>query len=362
MTDNNGNNSSFRHLNFTLDNTPPIIESCQTINEKKNSRPDDPKRPPVKPSFMNYCGDHFDYNGNIEYLMEEMEKIINELGSYFDYNKKTWEYECISFPDDEEIFYAIQIYDEPKKNCYVIEFRRLNGPGLKYHNFLGHLWKKLNEHHIGPGVQYDIRGIMPTLNMGIEDDYKVKAETLSPMLKMAKSELLDVSDTGLKMLLSATKSDKTQDALKETNAMKITKDILCSSENVYNDRLCSAVLREGIDHHYNDMMNFTSLTLIEIVLEKLENNYINEKRIKNLDKKEYESNKLKIMIMYEVQCNLILILKKLYVLDINKVHLKTLREKGAHLIISNIIRTTECKRLKNISIDLNKLLNPLTSL
>ena len=35
MTDNNGNNSSFINFNLTLDDTPPITESWQTINEKK---------------------------------------------------------------------------------------------------------------------------------------------------------------------------------------------------------------------------------------------------------------------------------------------------------------------------------------
>jgi hypothetical protein len=374
MTDNNANNRSFGHLNLTLADITLSADSFQNFinnsysddfdkNEKKNSRPDDQKRPPVKPSFINYYGNHFEYYGNVKYLMEEMGKIINESGSYFKFNEDIWEYECLSYPDDQKIFYAIQIYDEPNKNCYVIEFRRLDGAGFKYRNVIMNLWKKLKENNIGPGVLDNVRPMMPTLKMeGLDNNYKVKAETILPMLGMVKSNYLNARETGLQMLISATKSSETQDALKETHAMLITKNVLCSSENEEIDRLCAAVLREGIDHHYDDMMGFISLSLIEIVLEKLENNYINEQRIKNFDKKEYEKKKYLIMTMYEVQCNLILILKKLYDLDVNKEHLKTLREKGTHLIISKIIRTTECKRLKNISIELNKLLNPLTSL
>ena len=107
---------------------------------------------PVKPSFVNYCRGHFDYNGTVEYFLEQMDEVSLEYCCDLSYNKQTYEFEILAYPTDQKILYAIQIYSEPKRNCHVIEFRRLDGPGFIYRNHIMSVWTALNKRNIGPGV------------------------------------------------------------------------------------------------------------------------------------------------------------------------------------------------------------------
>ena len=235
---------------------------------------------PVKPSFVNYCTDHFDYNGTVEYFLEQMDEVSIECCCDLSYNKQTYEFEVLAYPTDQKILYAIQIYSEPKKSCHVIEFRRLDGPGFIYRNHIMSVWTALNKRNIGPGVSSNARPMMPTLNMESldeDDDEKVKAATLLPMLEMVASDNLDVSRTGLQMLISATKATATQDALKETKAMTTVIDVAFASQNVEIDRCTGAVLRNGVL-----LYDGSKDRLIELVKEKL-NKSLQNKNIEILE-------------------------------------------------------------------------------
>ena len=58
---------------------------------------------PVKPSFINYCGDHFDYNGTVEYFLEQMDQVSIECCCDLSYNLKNtddrWLYSDIILDD-----------------------------------------------------------------------------------------------------------------------------------------------------------------------------------------------------------------------------------------------------------------------
>jgi len=310
-------------------------------NSKVSAAPDS-LGAPVKPSFINYCGDHFDYNGTVEYFLEQMDQVSIECCCDLSYNKQTYEFEVLAYPTDQKILYAIQIYSEPKRNCHVIEFRRLDGPGFIYRNHIMSVWTALNKRNIGPGVSSNARPMMPTLNMESldkDDDYKVKAATLSPMLKMVASKLLDVSRTGLQMLISATKATATQDALKETKAMTTVIDVALASENAEIDRCTGAVLREGVIMHHEEIKQ----RIIDLVIEKL---------TKTLSK---DISLQKEIV--EVQRNYIAVLFNLCQINNGAYH-DTLREKGALIVVGKIIASTECKRLENNAKNVATLLKP----
>lgn len=117
------------------------MENCTTVGA------------PVKPSFINYCGDHFKYNGTVEYFLEQMDQVSIECCCDLIYNKQTYEFEVLAYPTDQKILYAIQIYSEPKTNCHVIEFRRLYGPGFVYRNHIMNVWTALHKRNIGVVIQ-----------------------------------------------------------------------------------------------------------------------------------------------------------------------------------------------------------------
>ena len=64
---------------------------------------------PVKPSFVNYCTDHFDYNGTVEYFLEQMDEVSIEYCCDLSYNKQTYEFEVLAYPTDQKILYAIVV-------------------------------------------------------------------------------------------------------------------------------------------------------------------------------------------------------------------------------------------------------------
>jgi hypothetical protein len=204
------------------------------------------------------------------------------------------------------------------------------------------VWTALNKRNIGPGVSSNARPMMPTLNMESldkDDDYKVKAATLSPMLKMVASKLLDVSRTGLQMLISATKATATQDALKETKAMTTVIDVALASENAEIDRCTGAVLREGVIMHHDEIKQ----RIIDLVIEKL---------TKTLSK---DISLQKEIV--EVQRNYIAVLFNLCQINNGAYH-DMLREKGALIVVGKIIASTECKRLENNAKNVATLLKP----
>lgn len=284
---------------------------------------------PVKPSFVNYCTDHFDYNGTVEYFLEQMDEVSIEYCCDLSYNKQTYEFEILAYPTDQKILYAIQIYSEPKKSCHVIEFRRLDGPGFIYRNHIMSVWTALNKRNIGPGVSSNARPMMPTLNMESldeDDDEKVKAATLLPMLEMVASDNLDVSRTGLQMLISATKATATQDALKETKAMTTVIDVAFASQNVEIDRCTGAVLRNGVL-----LYDGSKDRLIELVKEKLN---------KSLQNKNIE--------ILEVQRKYIDLLDHL-LFSGPTVYIDIMLTKGVVVPVRHIMNNTKCKRLETIA-------------
>ena len=294
------------------------MENCTTVGA------------PVKPSFVNYCGDHFKYNGSVEYFLEQMDEVSIECCCDLSYNKQTYEFEVLAYPTDQKILYAIQIYSEPKTNCHVIEFRRLDGPGFIYRNHIMSVWTALKKRDIGPGVSSNARPMMPTLNMESldkDDDEKVKAATLLPMLEMVASDKIDVSRLGLQMLISATKATATKDALKETKAMTTVIDVAFASENAEIDRCTGAVLREGVCICYDGSKD----RLIELVKEKLN---------KSLQNKNIE--------ILEVQRKYIDLLDQLLFCG-RSVYIDIMRTKGVVVPVRHIMNNTKCKRLETIA-------------
>ena len=285
---------------------------------------------PVKPSFINYCGDHFDYNGTVEYFLEQMDQVSIECCCDLSYNKQTYEFEVLAYPTDQRILYAIQIYSEPKRNCHVIEFRRLDGPGFIYRNHIMSVWTALQKRNIGPGVSSNARPMMPTLNMESldkDDDEKVKAATLLPILEMVVSDKTDVSHMGLQMLISATKATATKDALRETKAMTTVIDVAFASNNVEIDRCAVAVLREGVYTCYDGSKD----RLIELVKEKLN---------KSLQNKNIE--------ILEVQRKYIDLLDHL-LFCWPSAYINIIRRKGVVVPVRHIMNNTKCKRLETIA-------------
>lgn len=221
---------------------------------------------PVKPSFINYRGDHFDYHGVVEHFINEMDKISIECCCDSSYDKQTYEYEVLAYPNDLKILYSVQIYWEPKRNCHVIEFHRLDGPIFTYRNHIMYVFEALKARGIGPGVSSKAKPMMPTLNEKVDeddDDFKVDADTIKPILEMVQSNQPNICLTGLTMLLSAVKNSSTQDALKETGAMSVVTHVGVGSSNNFSYipavaveilRLVSAILREGVEVYHEQMM------------------------------------------------------------------------------------------------------------
>lgn len=285
---------------------------------------------PVKPSFVNYCTDHFDYNGTVEYFIEQMDQVSIECCCDLSYNKQTYEFEVLAYPTDQKILYAIQIYSEPKTNCHVIEFRRLDGPGFVYRNHIMSVWTALQKRNIGPGVSSNASPMMPTLNMESldkDDDEKVKPDTLLPILEMVVSDKIDVSRTGLQMLISATKATATKDALRETKAMTTVIDVAFASNNDEIDRCIGAVLREGVFHCYDGSKD----RLIELVKEKLD--------------KSLQNNNIEIL---EVQRKYMDLLNHLLFVN-TSVYCNIMQRKGVAVPVRHIMNNTKCKRLETIA-------------
>jgi len=314
------------------DNSTKIFESNEigfinsSIEEKSEYNFNSIIDAPIKPSFIDYVGDHFDYNGTVEKFKEIISEVATICGADLNYNEKTFEYEVLAYPYDCKILYAIQIYQEPKRNCYVIEFRRLNGLGFEYLKHIKYLWKELNKRDVGPGIKGEIISIPPL----IIEDYKIEAKTISPMLIMITSKLYDVNHIGLTMLLSATKNDKTKDALNELNAMTIVINVGLASENIEIDRLVIGILREGIETHHKEIIKNGG---VELIMKKLQSSL-------NIDVNE----------ILEMQRNCMLFLINLCKYD-NGTYINLLIDKKVFLLVEKF-KEKKCKRLNNLVNDI----------
>ena len=293
-----------------------------SIEEKSENNFNSINDAPIKPSFIDYSGDHFYYNGTVSNFKEIISEVATICGADLNYNEKTFEYEVLAYPYDCKILYAIQIYFEPKRNCYVIEFRRLNGLGIEYLKHVKYLWKELNNRNVGPGIKNEIISI-PSL---VDDDYKIEAKTISPTLIMITSKSYHVKHTGLTMLLSSTKNDKTKDALSELKAMTNVINVGFFSENIEIDRLVTAILREGVKIHHKEILENRG---IELIMQKLKNSI-------NVD--DYE--------ILEMQRNCMLFLINLCKYENGK-YTDLLIHKNVFLLVEKF-KEKKCKRLNNL--------------
>jgi len=299
--------------------------------------------PPVKPSFISYCTDHFEYKGDLQYFCNQFRQVATECGSDLKYNAKKFEYEVLAYPLDQRIQYGVQLYTEAKTLTYVVEFRRLDGPGLVYRNHIIKVWDCMKKYNIGPGVPSHAKPPMPTFNMDFmskASGLKLEAKTLIPMLKMVSSKLLDVSRAGLQMLIPTMKSPAAQDALKETKAATIVINVVSASENFEVDRCAFAVLREAVKNHHAEIISAKG---VQIVLEKLSKSLGYDVAL-NYD-------------ILELQRNCIGVFKELCQCN-DGAYLDILRQHGAGIVVGNLIASTKCERLRTSAQLVGALLKP----
>tara|TARA_B110000008_G_scaffold279357_1_gene326138 strand:- start:2292 stop:3431 length:1140 start_codon:yes stop_codon:yes gene_type:complete len=232
------------------------------MNKNNNNETTNSVGAPVKPSFINYSGSHFDYNGTVEYFLEQMDKVSIVCCCDLSYNTKTYEYEVVAYPNDTYILYAVQIFCEPKRNCHVIEFRRLDGCGFTYRDHIMEVWTELKERDIGPGVSTTAKPKMPTLDMKSldkDDDFSVGVDALQGPLNLVRDKVFYKSHMGLTMLISAVKNPETRKAFNETRAMTIVMEVGKVAKgmaklDVSILQVVSAILREGAVRGYHEEM------------------------------------------------------------------------------------------------------------
>lgn len=205
--------------------------------------------PPSKPSFMDYCADHFHHEGSVDDFIVVMGELSKVVPFYLTYDENKYEFEILAYPNDEKILYAIQLYSD--NNSYVVEFRRLDGYGFIYRNHVMEVWTALNARGIGPGVPSTAKPPMPSLNV-MNDDYEMDKKVLIPMLERVDDENVHAQILGLKMLLHAVKAgEPAVKAVKEADVLSKVIDCGLKSNDMEVDRLVGAVLRELYGYCYN---------------------------------------------------------------------------------------------------------------
>lgn len=201
--------------------------------------------PPIKPSYINYCVDHFDYEGPVHDFVVVMNEVSKEVPFYLRYDEKKYKFEILAYPNDEKILYAIQLYYEPDRNCNVIEFHRLDGLGFTYRNHVMEVWTALNARGIGSGVPSTAKSPMPSSLSVDDDDYEMDKKVLIPMLERLEDEYVNAQILGLKMLLSTVKIGlPTLKAVEEADVLSKVIECGLKSNHMEVDRLVGAVLRE----------------------------------------------------------------------------------------------------------------------
>ena len=200
--------------------------------------------PPIKPSYINYCVDHFDYEGPVHDFVVVMNEVSKEVPFYLTYDEKKYEFEILAYPNDEKILYAIQLYYDPDRTCNVIEFHRLDGLGFTYRKHIMEVWTALYARGIGEGVPSTAKPSTPSLLSVDDDDYEMDKKVLIPMLERL-DENVNAQILGLKMLLSTVKTGlPTLKAVEEADVLSKVIDCGLKSNHMEVDRLVGAVLRE----------------------------------------------------------------------------------------------------------------------
>ena len=198
--------------------------------------------PPTKPCFIDYHADHFHYKGRIDDFIVVMGEVSKVVAFYFKYDKKKYAFKIVTYPNDEKISYAIQLYSD--NNSYVVEFHRLDGYGFLYRDHVMEVWTALNTRGIGPGVPSTAKPPMPSFNV-VNDDYEIDEKVLIPMLERVVDENVHAQILGLKMLLHAVKAgEPALKAVKEADVLSKVIDCGLKSNHIEVDRLVGAVLRE----------------------------------------------------------------------------------------------------------------------
>ncbi len=205
--------------------------------------------PPSKPSFMDYCADHFHHEGSVDDFIVVMGELSKVVPFYLTYDENKYEFEILAYPNDEKILYAIQLYSD--NNSYVVEFRRLDGYGFTYRNHVMEVWTALNARGIGPGVPSTAKSSMPSSLSVDDDDYEMDKKVLIPMLERLEDENVNAQILGLKMLLSTVKTGlPTLKAVEEADVLSKVIDCGLKSNHMEVDRLVGAVLRELYGYCY----------------------------------------------------------------------------------------------------------------
>ena len=240
-----------------MNNNHIVSNSSEEEKKKAALKLDVPKQvgPPIKPSFMDYCTDHFRY-GSIYKFIEAMKQLSKEIPFDFKYSNLRFEFEIVAYPNDEKILYAIQLYQEP--GTFIIEFRRLDGPGLTYRNHVMKVWTALHARGIGPGVSNKAKAPMPSLNdVNGRIHYTKVAEVLEPILKSLAGNVY-AQVFGLKALLPTMEAllkahcNTYNPTLWPVNEKCVFEKVInCCKSNGKVDRLASAVLKHMPFFCYN---------------------------------------------------------------------------------------------------------------
>jgi len=233
-------------------------EDCRSFVKSDGKTVTTVVTPPRKPSFMDYCTDHFEYKGRMDKFIEAMKQLSKEIPFDFKYNNLRFEFEIVAYPNDEKILYAIQLYQEP--GTFIIEFRRLDGPGFTYRNHVMKVWTALHARGIGPGVSSEAKAPMPSLNdVNGRFPYTKVEDVLEPMLERL-GENTRGKILGLSMLLPTLKKLYESHCWVYNPTLKFVKKkavfhkVIKCVENLNNtevDRLAAAVLRDMRYDCYN---------------------------------------------------------------------------------------------------------------
>ena len=328
--------------------------------------------PKKLPSFVNYSGIHFDYNGKLEVFHERFNEVTNKLGNYTKYKANTFSYEVICYHKNREIKYIIDIFENRKGEVYTIESRRLNNcSGFDYHKKIYNLWINLNNY----GLVFDetfikykensnLKNRIPNLPIQTSDnnklDYKnmdwgdksgcnlfeevkedgAKEKELISIKNQLDSIHVDDIEHGLYRLIGIINYSEFTDYLKKSKLIIQVLNKFCNLNSEFPNRLFLVFIREIIDSYHEEIMKDN--LILDYIYTKL-NNLINND-IMN-----------KMLYLYEVQLQSLLILKKLYNFN-NGIYKKVLKEKNYNEILSKLIKVTDQEIIKRIAIDVFELL------
>jgi hypothetical protein len=337
-------------------------------------------KPNKLPSFMNYIGTYFDYNGRLEEFHNIFKKVTIDLRHYYEYDANKFSYEVITYHNNCEIKYVVDIYKNRKGEGYTIESRRLNGYGFYYIKEIYNLWINLNEF----GLVFDetfseykenssLKNRIPNLpiqtlnedqSQNVNDDKlgnkninwgdqsgcslfvseevskkDEKEEELNSIKNKLKSEHVDDKQYGLYFLINIINHPEFTEYLKKSKFISQVLDIFCNFKGRSPNRLFLVVIGEAIDSYHEEIMK--NNLILDYIYTRL-NNIIEDNNINN-------------MYLCEGERQSILILKKLYYLN-NGIYIKVLKEKNYTPILSKLIEVTDHEIIKGIAEEVHELL------